>query len=368
MQVDKDLSFLNGYVQQALERGAQPYIPEDERNGMGHASNFRSQDQHESLQHGLRFEAYELPKPPMQSKVAPVSFASSTDIVPVPEALSYRETHQISSVGSASEAGSSGLKLRLDGVQKKWGRPTYSSPTSSTSYSSSQKPANGATQVDSATSVYSKARGSHDSKKTQVDPEKQKLAASLFGGSSKSEKRSSTGYKVPKASAGAADGSQGPKAAGVPNEAAAEKTIHQPPPPDLLDLGEPTVTTAPPSVDPFQQLEGLLDPSMSSATNHNAGPTTNPPDIMALYGGTTASGQSGSGDYSIPVSGDSGSLLSELSNASVRTTSGETNVTTLPQSVKGPNAKDSLEKDALVRQMGVNPTSQNPNLFRDLLG
>ncbi|KAL9328372.1 hypothetical protein ACSQ67_003375 [Phaseolus vulgaris] len=365
IEVDKNLSFLNEYVQQSLERGARSYIPEDERTGMGNMNNFRSQDHNESLQHGLRFEAYEVPKAPMQPKATPVSFASSSDIVPVPEALSSRETHHISSVGSISEAGSSELKLRLDGVQKKWGRPTYSSSASSASdsYSTSQKPTNGATQVDGATAVNSKVRDSYDSRKTQVDitPEKQKLAASLFGGSTKPEKRSSTSHKVPKSNA--ADGAQGSKAAVVPNEVAVEKTIHQPPPPDLLDLGESAVTTAPSSVDPFQQLEGLYDPSISSGIADNVGATTNATDIMGLYSEST-----GSGSYSIPVSGNNANLLSELSNAPVKATSGETITTPLPQSIKGPNAKDSLDKDALVRQMGVNPSSQNPNLFSDLLG
>ncbi|KAK7307398.1 hypothetical protein VNO77_40420 [Canavalia gladiata] len=367
IEVDKNLSFLNGYVQQSLERGAQAYIPEDERTGLENMSNFRNHDQHESLQHGLRFEAYELPKLPVQSKVAPVSFAS-TDIVPVPEALSSKETHPIPSRGSASEAGSSELKLRLDGVQKKWGRPTYSSPapSASASYSTDQKPTNGATQVDSATAVYSKVRDNYDSRKTQVEisPEKQKLAASLFGGSTKPEKRSSSSHKVPKASASATDGSQGSKAAVVSNEVAIEKTVHQPPPPDLLDLGDPVVTKAPPPVDPFMQLEGLLDPSINSAVNH-VGATSNAPDAMTHYSETTASGQSG---YSIPVGGDDVNLISELSNEAVRAASGETIETSLSQSIKGPNAKDSLERDALVRQMGVNPTNQNPNLFKDLLG
>ncbi|KAG4992328.1 hypothetical protein JHK87_025785 [Glycine soja] len=362
IEVDKNLSFLNGYVQQSLERGAESYIPEDVRAGMGRMKNFRSQDHHETLQHGLRFEAYEVPKPPMQPKVTPVSFASSADIVPVPEVLSSREAHHISSVGSTSEAGSSELKLRLDGVQKKWGKPTYSSSTSSASasYSTSQKPTSGATLVDGATTVNSKVHDTYDSRKTQVEitPEKQKLAASLFGGSTKPEKRSSTSHKVSKSSASAADGSRGSKAAVVPNEVAVEKAIHQPPPADLLDLDEPTVTTAPPSVDPFKELEGLLDPSTNSATNHNVAAATNAPDIMSLYAETTVSG----GD-SIPVSGGYDvNLLSELSNAATKATREETIVKPLP------DAKDSLEKDALVRQMGVKPSSQNPNLFSDLLG
>ncbi|RDX77484.1 AP-4 complex subunit epsilon, partial [Mucuna pruriens] len=257
--VDKNLSFLNGYVQQSLERGALPYIPEDERFGMVNISNFRSQDQHESAQHGLRFEAYEVPKPPMPSKVAPVSLSSSRDLVPVPQALYSRETHQISSVGLASETGSSELKLKLDGVQRKWGRSTYSSPTSSSSNSTSQNPVNGVTQTDVSTGVNSKVSDNYDTRKQQIEisPEKQKLAASLFGGSTKTEKRSSTSNKVPKASASAADRTQESKAA---SEVAREKANQQSSPPDLLDLDESIVTVAPPSVDPFKQLEGLLDP------------------------------------------------------------------------------------------------------------
>ncbi|XP_019421448.1 PREDICTED: AP-4 complex subunit epsilon-like isoform X2 [Lupinus angustifolius] len=355
IEVDKDLSFLNGYVQQSIEKGAQPYIPEDVRTGMENMSSFRSQDQQEPLQHGLRFEAYEIPKPPMQSKVAPVSFAFSTDIASVPKALYSRETHHVSSMGSASEAGSSELKLQLDGVQKKWGKPTYTSSTSSTSYSTSQTPTNGTAKVDDPTAVNSKVR---------ISPEKQKLAASLFGGSTKPEKRSSTSHKVPKASASAADRSQGSKTAGVPDELAMERKIHHPPP-DLLDLGESTVSTGPPPVDPFQQLEELLDPSISSTTNHNTGAVTNTLDIMTLYAETTASGHSGSGGYSIPVSGDNLDLLYELSNAAIGVASAETIATPLPQSVKFSNAKDSVQKDAFVRQMGVNPSR---NLFRDLLG
>ncbi|CAL0313224.1 unnamed protein product [Lupinus luteus] len=371
IEVDKNLSFLNDYVQQSLEKGAQPYIPEDVRNGMGNISNFRSQDQLEPSQHVLRFEAYELPKAPVPSKASPVSLSSSTDLVPVPETLYSREAnHQVSSVGLASETGSSGLKLRLDGVQKKWGRPTYSSPTSS-SNSTTQKPVNGVTQVDSATATSSKVRDSFDSRKEQIEinPEKQKLAASLFGGgSTKPERRSSGSNRVLKPSASAAERSQESKAAAVSKEVAREKTNHQPPP-DLLDLSEPTVTTAPPSVDPFMQLEGLLDPTSISTVNHgDSGGAKNAPDIMALYAETTASGQSGSGGYSIPESLDNVNLLSELSNAAIGGTTGETVVIPLSQPVKGPNTKDSLEKDAKVRQMGVTPTSQNPNLFKDLLG
>ncbi|XP_050376332.1 AP-4 complex subunit epsilon [Argentina anserina] len=353
IEVDRELSFLNGYVQQAIEKGAQPYISENERSGMLNINNFRNQDQHEALSHSLRFEAYELPQPMVPSRVSPAAVASSTELVPVPEPSYARETHQVASLPSMSDAGSSELKLQLDGVQKKWGRPSYSSSPSSTSTSSSQKTTIGITEVDGASSSHSKTRGTYDSRKPSVEisPEKQKLASSLFGGSSKTEKRASSGnHKVSKA----AEKSQVWKAAGAQPEPAVEK-INREPPPDLLDFSDSTVASSAPSIDPFQQLEGLLDQTETTSTvNNGTAGASQTPELMGIYADTPVSGLSGS-----VANRD---LASELSNA---TRSSQVGVSQLN---KGPNPRDSLERDALVRQMGVNPTSQNPNLFKDLLG
>ncbi|KAJ4707586.1 AP-4 complex subunit epsilon [Melia azedarach] len=178
IEIDKNLSFLNSYVQQALDKGAQPYIPENERSGMFDISNFRNQDHHEASMHGLRFEAYELPKPSVPSRVPPVPLSLATELVPVPEPSYPRESQKVASVSSVSSTDPSELKLRLD--------------------------VNGVTKVDTAGSVNSKARDTtYDSRKQQAEipPEKQKLAASLFGGSSKTERRASTtGHKAVKAS------------------------------------------------------------------------------------------------------------------------------------------------------------------------
>ncbi|KAJ7953294.1 AP-4 complex subunit epsilon [Quillaja saponaria] len=368
IEIDKNLSFLNSYVQQSLENGAQPYIPENELAGTWNINNLRSQDQHEFSQHGLRFEAYELPKPPVQPTVSPPSLSSSTELVPVPEPSYLRESHQVSSATSVSDAGSSELKLRLDGVQRKWGKLKYSSPSSSTSSSTSQKPVIGVTQADVSSSVNSKPRDTYDSRKSHVDPEKQKLAASLFGGSSKTEKRPSSSHKTAKASGNAVDGSQEPKTAVVSNEVHVNKTYHEPPP-DLLDLGEQTFSSST-SLDPFKQLEGLLDPSQVTSTrNHSVAAATKAPDIMAIYAETTSSAQTSSDGYSIPSSGDDMNLIFGFSNATTNISHGETTtVTPLSQSIKGPNLKDALQKDSMVRQMGVTPSTQNPNLFKDLLG
>ncbi|OMO93679.1 hypothetical protein COLO4_16747 [Corchorus olitorius] len=354
IEVDKSLSFLNGYVQEAIEKGAQPYIPESERSGMLNISNFRNQDHIEASSHGLRFEAYELPKPTVQSSIPPASLASN-ELVPVPEPVYSRESYQTPMPSVSSDAGSSELKLRLDGVQKKWGRPTYS-PATSTVNSTTQKTVNGTTQVDGASSSNSKSRETYDSRKPQVEisPEKQKLAASLFGGSSKAEKRPASGHKTSKASSHTVEKSHVPKSS---VEVMSEKRAPVQPPPDLLDLGEPTVASSAPSIDPFKQLEGLLDPTQdASAVNHGSIAATKSPDIMGLYAETPAGIQDK----------DDGNLLSGLSNLSV--TNMPSGTTTTMQSSKGPNLKDALEKDALVRQMGVTPSTQNPNLFKDLLG
>ncbi|XP_015897484.3 AP-4 complex subunit epsilon [Ziziphus jujuba] len=365
IEVDKDLSFLDNYVRLAIEKGAQPYIPESERSGMLNVSTFRGQDQHEASTHGLRFEAYELPKAPIPAKVVPI--ASSTELVPVPEPSYSREIPQAAPVSSVSDVGSSGLKLHLDGVQKKWGRPTYSSTPPSTSNSTSQKTVNGVSQ-DGRSTANSKARDSYDSKRTQVEinPEKQKLAASLFGGSSKTErKQSSANHKVAKASSQAAEPSQVSNTTVV-----ASVGTNLQPPPDLLDFSEPTVTTSAPLLDPFKQLEGLLDSNaaVASTANHGGGNASKEPDIMSLYADMPLSGHSSSTENTISTHGDDANLMSGFSNAARIDHGGPTVEHSTQQLSKGPNPKDSLEKDALVRQMGVNPSSQNPNLFRDLLG
>ncbi|ONI21470.1 hypothetical protein PRUPE_2G068200 [Prunus persica] len=219
IEIDKSLSFLNGYVQQALEKGAQPYIPENERSGMLNISNFSNQDQHEALTRGLRFEAYEHPKPAVPSGIPPAAVASSTELVPVPEPSYAREIRQQpASLPPMSDAGLSELKLRLDCVQRKWALSI-----SNSSSCSSQKSANGVTQIDSMSTSNPKARDSYESRRPQVS----------------------------KANIHASEKTQVPKAAIVHTE------VNHEPAPDLLDLGDSTSSTAS-TVDPFKQLESFL--------------------------------------------------------------------------------------------------------------
>ncbi|KAL2517322.1 AP-4 complex subunit epsilon [Abeliophyllum distichum] len=349
IEIDKNLSFLDAYVQESLEKGAQPYIPEDERSGLSNISNFRSQD-HESSIHALRFEAYELPKFPVPPK-APSILSSSVELVPVPEPSYVADVHQpATSALTVSNSGSSELKLRLDGVQKKWGRPAFSSTTPSTSSGDTFESNNGTTRHESISSTKSKVHDvSYDSRKLQpeISTEKQKLAASLFGGASKSDRKQSyTGQKVSKTNSHGADKSNLAKAASSSDNAAVIPTSQ--PPPDLLDLGEPTVTSSAPSVDPFKQLEGLLDPTQDTTKLSSGGVgVPNAPDIMSLYADMSLSGQSTTVANPPP-----NAIKTHLAK----------------QPSKGPNVQEFLEKDALVRQVGVTPSGQNPNLFKDLLG
>ncbi|CAO2827064.1 unnamed protein product [Amaranthus hypochondriacus] len=350
IEAEKDLSFLNGYVQQAIENGAQPYVSENQRSGIPSINNFLSQTQNAPSTHGLRFEAYEYPKPVEQPKPNLVSHVPSTELVSVPEPSYTRENHRLASVRPSSDAESNEIKLRLDGVQKKWGRPNYScTPTTS----SSSQNANGVSQRDVG-AVSSKPHDtSYNYKKQQVeiDPEKQKLAASLFGSTSKAEKQpSSTSYKSTKASSRVEESQETKAVAEVPPRA--------PPPPDLLDLGEPDNTSSA-VIDPFTKLEGFLEqnPGASSTTTYNSSfvSSTKESDLMSLYGDVPMNTQPGFVD----TSKDSELLFGSTNKNGDALQS---------QGSKGFNLKDALQKDALVRQMGVTPTSQNPNLFKDLFG
>lgn len=331
IEVDKDLSFLNGFVQQAIEKGSRPYVPESERSGIPSIESFRGQYQQDT--HSLRFEAYELPKPAHITKVSAPSLSSpARDLVPVPEPTYTREAHHVPKSKTISDvlSAEAGVKLRLDGVQKKWGKPTYSS---STSTSTPPKTVNGVSQLEVGGSVDSRRH-----QQVEVPAEKQRLAASLFGASSSSKTEKKPVSSVHKAGKGghartAAPSSEPPKEKPV-------AVVPSTPPPDLLDLGEPAPPiTSQQTVDPFMQLEGLIGPNSASSPS---------------LGSTAVAG---------PTAPD---LSSRNTNApNNRNSCGVTNMTATK---KGLNPQDSIEKDATARQVGVTPTGNNPNLFRDLLG
>lgn len=323
IEIDKNLSFLDSYVHKSLEEGAEPYIPESQRSGTLTVTNHTNQT-YDTSAHSLRFEAYEVPKP-----VVPIRTSPITDLVPVSVSLpepSYHQPVQVQVQPTRSpDPSSTELRLRLDGVQKKWGKPTYSS--SATSSSTSTFDSNGVT-VNIPKQHDNVVPKSRESRHVEVSEEKQKLAASLFGGStSRSEKKQPSKAR--------------PTTTTTATAAVVVAAQPPPPPPDLLDLGEASgggdggggYSSV---VDPFKQLEDLLDVSSSSTTSTN-GHNQNLNFLLSEK------------DDFTPVNGSP--------NPTTKT----------PTLTKGPSLKDALDKDALVRQMGVNPTSQNPNLFSDLL-
>ncbi|KAL7597385.1 hypothetical protein Lser_V15G30019 [Lactuca serriola] len=326
IEIDKTLSFLNTYVHKSLEEGAEPYIPENQRSG---TLTVIPNIPYDTSSHSLRFEAYEVPKPVVPTRPPPPTTTTyPTDLVPVSVSLPEPAYHQPTRFsGPVPDPSPTDLRLRLDGVQKKWGKPSYTSSATSSSTSNfdfNRTTVNGPTQPDNV--VVPKAR---ESRHVEVSEEKQKLAASLFGGTSSSS--SSRSEKKQPVAATASSKRPATAVAAQPPP---------PPPPDLLDLGEMSGYST--VVDPFKQLEGLLDVSQGGSTSSSSSIPTNGHDQNLLIINEK--------DDFTPVNGSP--------NVSNKTTATLT---------KGPSLKDALDKDALVRQMGVNPTSQNPNLFSDLL-
>ncbi|KAJ3708610.1 hypothetical protein LUZ61_012315 [Rhynchospora tenuis] len=343
IEIDTSLPFLNNYINQAIENGARPYISESERLGTVNTITPASASHYQQdPAHSLRFEAYELPKPraptpSIQPSSTPLPTISS-DLVPVSEATyTTREEQHNPKVQTLADQISAeiGVRLKLEGVQKKWGQQTYSSPSApSTSSSSTQKATNGMVTSDTI------RQSSLDSRKQQVpevSAEKQRLAASLFGKKA-AEKKAQGGTRRP------VKESQPAVATSAPEPPKEEKVVVPvAPPPDLLDLGEPS-ETATPTIDPFKQLEGLLGPGASSDVVSAPSPSVSAvktPDLMSMFTDPP------------PV---------------VDSKSSEKGVVSSTIAKKGPNVKEALQKDAAARQVGVTPSGNNPNLFKDLLG
>lgn len=313
-------------MQQSIEKGSQPYIPESERSGFSDVGSFKNLHLHEHAGHGLRFEAYELPKPAPPPNTSPARRPPEITHT-IPNSDAPREINKNPNPSANNE-----IKLQLSGVPTKWGKPTYSSSPSSSISSTNNNPANGVAHPDPTTIATSQTRDfSHNQKRQQVEvsAEKQRLAASLFGKLSKSEKKVSSAHKPSRASLPNAE----KPAVKTPTEAPKEKISGSPPPPDLLDFTESS-PSFPPSEDPFKQLEELVGPSAALAPSAH--------DFMGSYG---------QGISSItPAIKNNEEANSVVANK------------------KGPNLRDALEKDSVARQVGVTPTGNNPNLFRDLLG
>ncbi|CAH1453328.1 unnamed protein product [Lactuca virosa] len=319
IEIDKSLSFLNSYVHKSLEEGAEPYIPENQRSG---TLTVIPNIPYDTSSHSLRFEAYEVPKPVVPTRPPPTTTTYPTDLVPVSVSLPEPSYHQPPQptryTGPVPDPSPTDLRLRLDGVQKKWGKPSYTSSATSSSTSNfdltepqSTGPHNPITWWDR--DQYQR-HVNRDMSRFRKKNKNSRRHFSVGRLRLRGRKRNNRWRQPPVVS--------GP-----------------PPPPDLLDLGEMSGYST--VVDPFKQLEGLLDVSQDGSTSSSTIPTNGHNQNLMMINEK---------DDFTPVNGSP--------NVSNKTTATLT---------KGPSLKDALDKDALVRQMGVNPTSQNPNLFSDLL-
>ena len=144
-----------------------------------------------------------------------------------------------------------------------------------------------------------------------------------------------------------------------------ENQVSLPPPPDLLDLNE-EVPAALSSRDPLEDLEGLLDLTDSVASsNHvpvNAKPSSGV-DIFSLYEANTMEHSAGMGKNNIIVDLMADIMPGERMDSRLGRPASAVN----SASKKGHSIETSIQKDAQSRQVGVNPTSPNPDLFKDLL-
>ncbi|XP_057830971.2 AP-4 complex subunit epsilon [Cryptomeria japonica] len=387
IEVDKNLTFLNGYVQSSLEKGARPYIPENERGNIGNVNAFRThQDQTEGVGHSLKFEAYEIPKAPVPTRAIQVSSSTSNEFEVVIDsnyARAMQLSAPVSSPANAEMSNFDGLKLRLDGVQKKWGRPTYTSSSATSASSANIDKTNNGSHVSAlgeATGVQNR-ESSYESRhvdrrqQNEVSTEKQKLAASLFGSSSSKtdKKASATKASKPvdkKSNHIHPEKTQTETAVSAPNRVETiPQNVTATPPRDLLDLSE-EVPAVKVSYDPFKELEGLLEGPLESAPAKPAASvaSSSPVDLVSLYGGvslgpTASSAPVASNILGNDLLGGAPVMQTGLSNLNAQSISSQS----LPSVKKGESPQDSLHKDAVSRQVGVTPTGENPNLFRDLL-
>eukprot|EP00252_Welwitschia_mirabilis_P018924 TRINITY_DN4243_c0_g2_i1.p1 TRINITY_DN4243_c0_g2~~TRINITY_DN4243_c0_g2_i1.p1 ORF type:complete len:923 (+),score=193.52 TRINITY_DN4243_c0_g2_i1:295-2769(+) len=388
IELDQNLSFLNDYVQSALEKGASPYIPESKRFEEGNLSNYVSRhDQGEGTGSSLKFEAYEYPTIPVAPKVqATSSIVSPTD-------SGFSKTGHVSfALSEGPPSTNDGIKLQLDGVQKKWGRPSYTSSYAVSSVTAKSDVSNNGTHQGLSSHI---KEASYDSRQmdrrnqSELSTEKQRLAASLFGSSSSTTDKKTLGSNSAKSIDRRSDRSHhGTRPATASNKVDGSHQIVAAPPPvaDLLDLSDEVPATDA-TTDPFKQLESLLEPSKdtaspkptpSQATSPKPTPshaTTSSVDLMSLDGGqplpavSPVTSESSSGQTPLTALFDDThpeSIQNKLSSSTCPM--GEGNAGQSVTAVKkGLSSQDSLHKDAVARQVGVTPTGKNPNLFKDLL-
>ncbi len=132
--MDRNLSFLNEFIESAAANGARLYIPESEHSDMRTTVITGIHDQLEPSAHALRFEAYEVAKLPSPPIAAAASSFPSFEEQKKPESPRSLRTHLAANSGFDTVSFNPDItRLWLDGVQKKWGQPSSHPPQLSSS-------------------------------------------------------------------------------------------------------------------------------------------------------------------------------------------------------------------------------------------
>ncbi|GMH32396.1 hypothetical protein BSKO_00230 [Bryopsis sp. KO-2023] len=265
MPAIESVSFLQGYVDQALQNGAAPYIAEDHRHGAGTAGPAEAVDVG-----SLKYEAYSTPTPPDVGGGAVSNLDMSVDpgsiFPPAPLA-----------------AASTGPQLSLNPTKtRRWGPATFAP---SESHMSQPPPAAEAPPVEAPTSEFDSLGLTSDSVHEELS-DRDRLKASLFGDSKStrtSRFRNNGSVAPPKASVIPTAAAAAPAASSRPAATSAGGDF------DLLDMGDPGPAPAPSSstADPFSGVDLLggleAGPAPTTSTTEEKRPAI---DLDALYGNT----------------------------------------------------------------------------------
>ncbi|KAK9809765.1 hypothetical protein WJX73_004225 [Symbiochloris irregularis] len=256
VEVDVQLSFLDGHVAAALQEGAAPYLSEAERASMGLVRQSAAGSGAEDHLHQLRFAAYDAP-----TAAAPPAalLASSSPNIAAASGIGIGSTSMAPGWGPAQFASSAPAPAPVHAPA-----PTLLTGPAGLLAPSTQAEAP-STASASGTPVHPSPRGD-----TAQDSTKRRLAASLFGDGPSSSPRTQPAARKPAA-----------KQAAPSNRAA----------PDLMGLMDPAPAAVESNVparpsDPFAMLEGLQVPSASTAPAPQ--PSQGLLGLEGIYGSTPA--------------------------------------------------------------------------------
>jgi AP-4 complex subunit epsilon-1 len=272
LQVDPTLGFLDGFVAEALAGGAEPFVPPESRApAVGTATPTSSTGVACSSNgggggHELRFDAYAHP--------AEMAAAAATGY----SAGGFSDPGAAVAGRPAPTAPTSQLRLNTGDGPKKWA-PQPPPPQS-------RSPAPAAPAAAAAAAIAAPVARTPPPE-ADVAPrelsEKEKLAASLFGG------LSGGGRSVarPSSTSAAAKSSFN-----VPPPVTTTTTTTSSPMDLLMDLSSPPAPSPAAAVDPFAALEGL---SLGEPSQPSAPPAAAAIDLTSLYGGPPPAAMMGMG-------------------------------------------------------------------------